>query len=88
MISEISIQTGYDKMTISNVIEAFGTTVIRTVSGGDSVFMRGFGSFTTKTRRSKVARNILKNETVIVPEHQIPYFKPSPEFKEALRPEK
>lgn len=85
LINEISIQTGYDKTTIGNVLESMMQNVKKHVAEGDSVFLRGFGSFTTKTRRAKIARNIAKNEAIQVPEHKIPYFKPSPEFREDLQ---
>jgi DNA-binding protein HU-beta len=34
-----------------------------------------------KKRATKTARNITKKETIIVPEHYIPAFKPCPEFQ-------
>ena len=45
----------------------------------------GFGSFGTKTRAAKVARNITKNESILVPEHKIPSFKPADSFAEILK---
>lgn len=81
----ISIQTGYDKVTIGNVIESAMHQIKRATAGGEVVFLRGFGSFTTKTRAAKKARNISKNETIEVPEHKIPFFKPSPEYNEMVK---
>ena len=54
------------------------------VATGDDVYLRGFGSFVTKTRAQKIARNITKATSIVVPEHKIPYFKPSNEFKDML----
>ena len=85
LVNEIAIQTGYDKTTIMNVVEAAMTNIKKTVAEGDAVYLRGFGSFGTKTRAAKVARNITKNESILVPEHKIPSFKAADSFTELLK---
>jgi len=85
LVSEIALQTGYDRATILNVVEATMFNVKKSVADGDGVFLRGFGTFTTKTRAQKVARNITAQTSVVVPEHKIPYFKPSNEFSDMLK---
>lgn len=80
--AEIALATGYDKKTVSAIIEAFMTGVKSNLANGESVFLRGFGSFTTKTRKAKMARNITRQTTVFVPEHKIPHFKPAQEFQD------
>ena len=47
---------------------------------GNNVYLRGFGSFIVKKRAEKTARNISKNTTIIIPEHNIPAFKPAKTF--------
>lgn len=84
LITSIAIQTGYDKTSIATVIESAMDNIKKTVAAGDSVYLRGFGSFTTKTRAKKIARNISKNTSMEVPEHKIPAFKASNEFKKQL----
>lgn len=81
LVNAIAIQTGYDKTSILNIVEAAMETVKKSVANGENVYLRGFGSFITKTRAKKLARNISKNTTIEVPEHNIPAFKPSNEFK-------
>lgn len=85
LVNAIAIQTGYDKTTIMNVIESAMSNIKKTVVEGEAVYLRGFGSFTTKTRATKVARNISKNESIIVPEHKIPAFKPAESFADLLK---
>jgi len=84
LVSEIVLQTRYDRATVLNVLEAVMFNVKKTVAEGDGVFLRGFGTFTTKTRAKKVARNITAKKSVVVPEHKIPYFKPSDDFSDML----
>ena len=85
LVNEIAIQTGYDKTTIMNVVEAAMNNIKKTVANGEAVYLRGFGSFGTKTRAAKVARNITKNESILVPEHKNPSFKPADSFAELLK---
>ncbi len=85
LVNAIAIQTGYDKTTILNVVESAMYNIKKSVVEGDGVYLRGFGSFATKTRAAKVARNISKNESIIVPAHKIPVFKPADSFTELLK---
>ena len=85
LVNAIAIQTGYDKTTIMNVVESAMENIKKTVAEGESVYLRGFGSFGTKTRAQKIARNITKNESIVVPEHKIPAFKPADSFAELLK---
>ena len=52
-----------------------------------NVYLRGFGSFILKKRAQKTARNISKNITMIIPEHNIPAFKPAKEFMNNIKKE-
>ena len=83
--SAISEKTGIDRKIAFNVVEAFMETVKGSLENGEEVFLRGFGSFIIKHRAEKTARNIGKNVTIIVPEHDIPAFKPAKEFMEMLK---
>lgn len=42
---------------------------------------RGFGTLSPKHYKRKVARNIHKNETIVIAEHYTPHFKPAKSFK-------
>ena len=48
--------------------------------GGEGDSSDGFGSFEVKRRAEKTGRNISQNITLIIPEHNIPAFKPSSKF--------
>lgn len=84
VVAEISKQTGLDKAAVLEVVEKFMEVVKDSVSHGDNVYLRGFGSFIVKTRAEKTARNITKGTSVIVPQHNIPYFKPANTFKKQV----
>ena len=80
LVDSISSKTGVDKVSALIILESFMAEVKKSVSKGEDVTLRGFGSFLLKHRAEKTARNISKNSTVIVPAHDIPSFKPSKEF--------
>ena len=71
LVNEIAISTGYDKATIHIVVESFMENVMKAVTAGEIVYLRGFGSFATKTRAAKVARNISKSTSIQVPQHKV-----------------
>ena len=85
LVNQIAVQTGYDKLTVLKVVESFMQNVEDSVCGDEPVYLRGFGSFITKVRKEKVARNISKKTSIVVPEHTIPSFKPSKEFVKSLK---
>ena len=85
IISKVSDSTGIDKVLVSVALESFFVEVKDALAGNDNVYVRGFGSFIVKTRKAKKARNISVGATVMVPEHQVPAFKPAKEFVEQIK---
>ena len=73
IVNEISKKTGIDKATVLTAVEAFMESVKESlIQKEDNVYLRGFGSFILKKRAKKTARNISKNTTIIIDEHNIP----------------
>jgi DNA-binding protein HU-beta len=85
IVNEISRSTGIEKAAVLATVEKFMDVVKDSMSHGENVYLRGFGSFIIKTRREKTARNISKNTTIRIPEHKIPAFKPSKVFMEEVK---
>jgi DNA-binding protein HU-beta len=85
IVAEISAKTGLEKQVVLTVVESMMDTIKTSMINGEEVFLRGFGSFIIKHRAEKTARNISKNTTIIIPEHNIPAFKPSKEFMEKVK---
>ena len=86
IVNEISAKTGFDKTTVLTTVEAFMDSVKESLTKNEeNVYLRGFGSFILKRRAKKTARNISKNTTIIIDEHNIPAFKPAKVFVEAVK---
>ena len=80
IVSEIAKNTGVEKVQVLAIVESFMDSVKASLESGNNVYLRGFGSFIVKKRATKVARNISKNTTITIPEHNIPAFKPAKSF--------
>lgn len=85
IVAEISASTGLEKSEVLTTVEAFMTSVKSSLSKGQNVYLRGFGSFIVKERAEKTGRNISKNTTIIIPAHNIPSFKPAKVFMEEVK---
>jgi DNA-binding protein HU-beta len=80
LINQISDKTGIPKVDVLVTLETMFKEVKESLSNGQNIYIRGFGSFITKKRAAKIGRNIKKNVAVEIPEHYIPAFKPAKEF--------
>lgn len=80
LVSQITEKTGIQREEVEKIIEFFFVTVKDTLSKGENIYFRGFGSFIVKQRAAKTARNISENSTIIIPAQQIPFFKPAEDF--------
>ena len=80
LVNQISEKTGIPKVDVLVTLETMFKEVKDTLSQGENIYIRGFGSFITKKRAAKIGRNIKKNIAVHIPEHYIPAFKPAKEF--------
>ncbi len=85
LVSSIAHRTGVEKVTVLNVVETYMEVVKDTMSKGENVYLRGFGSFILKRRAEKVGRNITKNVSIKIPAHYIPAFKPAKPFSTVVK---
>lgn len=85
LVSKIAKEQGLEKTFVLDVVEAFMECVKESMAGGENVYLRGFGSFVIKRRAAKTARNIARQTTIVVPEHNIPAFKPARTFMLAVK---
>jgi DNA-binding protein HU-beta len=85
IVNEIAKSTGAEKVLVQTIVEAFMENVRNSLIENNNVYLRGFGSFIIKKRATKVARNISKNTTITIPEHNIPAFKPAKSFAEKVK---
>jgi DNA-binding protein HU-beta len=80
IVNEIAIRTGLERTAIADTIDNFFVVVKKSMVEGNNIYLRGFGTFELKERKTKVARNIKKNTSLVVPAHFVARFKPSKDF--------
>ncbi len=85
LVAAISEKTGVPKVDVLVTLETFFQEVKTSLSSGENVYVRGFGSFVVKKRAKKIGRHIKKNVAIEIPEHYIPAFKPAKVFVEQVK---
>ena len=68
------------------VVDTVFDAVIQALQTGDKIEIRGFGSFRTRQRNSRIGRNPKTGEKVDVPAKRVPFFKPSKELRDLVNP--
>ena len=70
LVTKISSNLGLEKNEVLATVEDFMEEVKNSLSEGENVYLRGFGSFIVKKRAEKTGRNISKNVETTPLEHQ------------------
>ncbi len=73
-----------DEYKVSECVNEIFDYLSENLKEGDKVEVRGFGSFTVKTRASRIGRNPKTGEAVSIPERRVVLFKPGKELTERV----
>lgn len=84
IVDRIAEGTGLTKLETEAVVDGFVITVMEALEAGQSIELRGFGSFRVRERAPRVARNPQTDEPIDVPRQFVPAFKPSQEFRRVV----
>ena len=84
LVTSICARTGMSRDMALDALEASMASIKESILNGEEVTLRGFGTFGLKERKEKVARNITKNTTVIIPANKVVTFKPAAGFEEEV----
>jgi integration host factor subunit beta len=68
------------------IVDTLFESVIGALRSGDKIEIRGFGSFRTRQRNSRIGRNPKTGARVEVPAKRVPFFKPSKELRDSVNP--
>jgi integration host factor subunit beta len=68
------------------IVDLLFDAVIGALKSGDKIEIRGFGSFRTRQRNSRIGRNPKTGARVDVPAKKVPFFKPSKELRDLVNP--
>ena len=82
IINEVSKNTGFTKIEVENQLDCILNSIKVSLSKGNRVDIRGFGSFIIKEREKRIAINPSTKETFILNKRFVPFFKVSKLLKE------
>ena len=84
LIQDVTSATGFVKNKVRVVVEQFLDLVGESLAEGNSIEIRGFGTFVNTERKARPARNPKTGETVYLQQRTIPTFKFSADIKAAI----
>jgi integration host factor subunit beta len=84
LIEEVSRVVEFTRKDAEVIVESIFDSVVKALRANDKIEIRGFGSFRTRQRQSRIGRNPKTGARVEVPAKRIPYFKPSKELKDLV----
>ena len=84
IIDIVAEGTGLTKLETSAVVDGFMATIGYALKTGDTVTLRGFGSFRTVKRNQRIARNPKTGKIMNIPKRRAPVFKASTDLKKLV----
>ena len=81
LINSIYMQIGFSKNLSENLLEDFMHLIIQNLKKNKQIKISKFGTFTIRSKNSRIGRNPLTKEKKIISKRNVVLFKPSKEFK-------
>ena len=82
LVKMVCDKTGFTQRDSKIIVDSFLEAIMKTLSEGKNIEIRGFGRFKVKERKPRLARNPKKPEqTVQIPARLTPVFQASNELK-------
>lgn len=79
---ELVVNLGVDIESADRCVEDLLNTIMKWISNGEKIEIRGFGTLYPKAYKERTGRVVKRNTTVVVPACVKPKFKASPTFIE------
>lgn len=76
LIEQAVLEAGLSRREAKATVEAVFDTLSASLQRGERVVVRGFGSFTVRSRRMGLARNPRTGEAIPIPPGRVVRFKP------------
>jgi len=81
LINSIYMQIGFSKNLSENLLDDFLETIIDNLKKNKILKISKFGTFSLRTKKSRIGRNPLTKENKVISSRNVILFKPSREFK-------
>lgn len=81
----VAEQVKINKNTASSAVETVFETIKILLAQGETVTVKGFGTFKAVEKAGRATRNPRTGEQIIIDAHKAVKFKPSPDFKDSVK---
>ena len=82
LVNQVYMQIGFSKQISESLINEFFTLIIDNLENHGKIKISKFGTFSIRTKNSRLGRNPKTKEEKTISERNVVLFKPSKEFKE------
>jgi integration host factor subunit alpha len=84
LINAVYMQIGFSKNISENILDDILSTIINNLKNSKKIKISKFGTFTLRSKKSRIGRNPLTKENKIISDRNVVLFKPSKEFKDHI----
>ena len=84
LINSVYMQIGFSKNISENLIDDFFGTIIENLRNEKKLKLSKFGTFSIRSKKSRIGRNPLTKVQKIISERDVVLFKASKEFKDLV----
>lgn len=85
MIANISKEAHISKATAEKTLNAFTSSVTKTLKKGDKLTLTGFGTFSITKRKARTGRNPQTGKAIKIPARKVAKFKAGNVLRSAVR---
>lgn len=85
LVEQLIHRTGMARSAAMEAVDNTVAILADNLSKGESIFLRGLGTFYVRTTKEKIGRNINKGEAVTIPAHKTVKLILSKKIKDALK---
>lgn len=76
--------TNFSRKDVEVIVDTLFESMAQSLSKGDKVEIRGFGSFKIKERDGRQGRNPKSGENIFIDAKKVPFFKAGKEIRERI----
>ena len=84
LVNAVYMQIGFSKSISENLIDDFLLMIIKNLKEEKKIKMSKFGTFSIRSKRSRIGRNPLTKKKKIISDRDVVLFKASKEFKDLI----
>ena len=84
LVNQVYMQIGFSKQISESLIDEFFFLIVENLKKEGKIKLSRFGTFSIRSKKSRVGRNPKTKEKKIISERKVVLFKPSKDFKKFI----